>query len=315
MDEIIAIQTAREARSHEGGGHRLERAARTGQLVRLRRGVYAARDDLAALDGRSLHLARVASARAAAAGEPTFSHESAAAIHGIPLIGDWPEQVRTTVPPSGQPSTGPVRRTQRVLDETDIAAQPDGLRVTSLCRTAIDLAASRSLLSGIVAVSHVRALGIPLESLRAGLDRAGAMAGIRRARLAVARSVAAAESVLEVLVVVRCQDLGFEVPELQRWVTGVDGRNYRVDFAWRDGRVLCEADGRGKYVDPALLAGRSGDEVLWIEKRREDALRPVCDAFIRASWDDAWAGDGLARRLTAAGVPRSSDKRLGALTF
>ncbi len=141
------------------------------------------------------------------------------------------------------------------------------------------------------------------------------MAGVRRARIAVERSVELAESVLEVLVFVRCEDLGFAVPELQRPVVGVDGGSYRVDYAWRDGRILGEADGRSKYFGADRPSGRAAEEVLWAEKRREDALRAVCDRFIRVSWDDAWAGHPLARRLVAVGVPRVATRGPAMLTF
>src|SRR5690606_31011906 len=102
--------------------------------------------------------------------------------------------------------------------------------------------------------------------------RAGRFPGVRRARTALTRSVAGSGSVLETLAVVRCQDYGFEPPEQQRPVVGVDGVEYRVDLAWRDGRILAEGDARDKDSAPEGLRGRSPSETLWAERRREDAL-------------------------------------------
>jgi len=313
-DEAIPIATARSARETGLGADALARAARRGELARLRRGAYAAADRLTAADAAARHRLLIRAARLAADEEPVFSHESAAALHGIPILGEWPRTVHTTVVPGHGGSSGAVMRTQRRLAPEDVVVTASGALATSPVRTAIDLAASRSLLGGIVAISHVRATGVPPSAFADALGRAGAMNGIGRARLALARSVAGAESVLEVLVVVRCQDYGFAVPELQREVRGTDGRNYRVDFAWLDGRVFGEADGRRKYQDPELLAGRSAEEVVWAEKRREDAIRFACERFLRLGWEDAWRGVGLARLLDAAGVPRVG-RRLAALTF
>ena len=103
---------------------------------------------------------------------------------------------------------------------------------------------------------------------------------------------------------VRCDDLGFEAPQQQVVVEARDGRCYRCDFAWRGGEVIGEADGRIKYVDPALRAGRSADAVVFEEKRREDAIREVRRAVLRFTWDDAWTGHRLEQALLAAGVPR-----------
>ena len=56
--------------------------------------------------------------------------------------------------------------------------------------------------------------------------------------------------------------LGFPEPELQaRFVLG-NGREAFTDFFWRDHRHIGEFDGAGKYRDPALLQGRSPEEVL-----------------------------------------------------
>jgi len=313
-DEDSPITTVSGARAAGSHSSELARAVRRGQLVRLRRGAYADANSIAKLDGPANQQLLVRAARIAARHEPVFSHESAAALLGIPILGKWPDRVHTTVDLSGGSSSAAVMRTQRSLSPDDVITLPDGSQTTSLARTAVDLAAISSLLSGIVAMSHVRAAGVALAELEHTAERIGPITGIGRVRRAMARSTDGSESVLETLVVTRCQDYGFEPPEQQRRVIGVDGLEYRVDFAWLDGRVLGEADGRAKYRDTAYLNGRMPEQVLWDEKRREDALRPQCDRFFRAIWSDAWSGASLARRLEAVGVPRTG-RRLGALTF
>ncbi|MBO9578004.1 MAG: hypothetical protein J7480_04460 [Microbacteriaceae bacterium] len=223
-------------------------------------------------------------------------------LHGIPILGQWPGTVRTTVPRGGGWSSGVVERTHRRLAPEDIVELDHGVRATSVERTLVDLGATRSALSAIVAISHARRGGTSLESIEAALVRAGRMVGVGKARIAVQGSVAGSDSPLETLVVVRCRDLGFAAPEQQRAVRGVDGGMYWVDFAWRDGAILGEADGKLKY---RAVEGRpTPAEVLWSEKRREDAIRQRCGAFLRVGWDDAWHGAGLELRLLEAGVPR-----------
>jgi len=63
-----------------------------------------------------------------------------------------------------------------------------------------------------------------------------------------------------------------------------------------------------------MLAGRDAEQVVWQEKRREDAIRGVRGAFGRVGWKDAWEGRGLEQQLIALGVPRPR-RRAASLTF
>lgn len=284
-----------------------------GRLTRIRQGYYLEPETVRALDERSLHRARVHATARAARHRPVFSHESAAVLHGIPWLGHPPGRavVTTTAPRSSNRS---VLRHQAALDPADIVMTADGLRATSPGRTAIDLAARQSMLSGIIAVSHVRWTGVDMADLVACMERMGPFQGVSQARTALDRSTSGSESPLESLVVARCQDLGFAVPDQQTRIVGVDGRRYRVDFSWHGGRVLGEADGYAKYLASAESDARSPEERLRAEKAREDALRPACERFVRVTWAEAWNGIALARRLTAAGVPRIRPAR-ARLTF
>jgi len=308
VDDLVdELAFSCDLRDLVGTARPLERAVRDGELVRVRRGAYATTDGWAGATAVSRQLANVAATRAAARSEPVFSHESAAALHGIPLIGEWPVRARITVPIGGGKSNASVERSQRTLAHAEIVEFEDGTRATSLLRTAVDLASTRTILNGIVAFSHLRtAAGVDAEDIAAAIRHVGPSPGIARARRALTRSTTGSESVLESLVVARCQDFGFAPPEQQIPVVGADGREYRVDFGWRRGRVLLEADGRAKYTDEQGLPDR---EALWAEKRREDAIRPTCDHFVRVAWEDAWSGARLEQRLRAAGVPQTRPRR------
>jgi hypothetical protein len=82
------------------------------------------------------------------------------------------------------------------------------------------------------------------------------------------------------------------LPELQAWIRGADGRHYRVDFLWRDRRVIGEADGWVKYTDLSDLRD---------EKRREDALRAAGFVMVRWTSDELWrTPDTVMARLRSA---------------
>jgi len=303
--ELDHLVLARDVAAHGESRWQLDRRVARGELVRVRRGAYVAHDVWQGLAPAARHRMLVHATRWAARDEPVFSHESAAAIHGIPFVGDWPSRAHVTAPIGTASSNAAVIRTRRSLDARAIVADKSGMRTTDPITTALDLASSRSLLSGIVAISHVRqARTLSRAVLEAALDALGLQSGRRRAGIAIARSSDASESPLETLVLARCQDLGFESPVQQFPIVGSDGRTYRVDFAWDDGRIVAESDGQGKYRDPELLAGRSSEEVLWAEKRRENAIRAGCEPLVRLTWRDAWTGEALVAALTHARVPR-----------
>lgn len=295
-----------------GSTRELDRRVRSGDIVRVRHGAFAATAPWDAADGRARMLAAVAATRAAAtACDPVFAFESAAAVLGIPIIGATPRKAHTVVGRNGSHTNASVIRTRR--DESRIV-RVGGVLTTSLIVTAIDLAATRSLLSGIVAMSHIRHHhGISVEEIALELRSRRPFQGVRRADLALRRSAGSSHTPAETLAVVRAEDLGFERPRQQLAMVGVDGRDYDVDLWWRGGRILFEIDGRSKYEIAAQERGQTVTDRMWAEKRREDALRPLCDRFGRATWDDLWNGVVYERALLAAGVPRPNRRR--PLTF
>jgi hypothetical protein len=86
----LDIIVARELRARGEQTRSLEHGARTGLFVRIRPGVYAIATEWQAADPRDRHRAAMDALVATSARVPVFSHESAALIHGIPVIGTWP---------------------------------------------------------------------------------------------------------------------------------------------------------------------------------------------------------------------------------
>nr|BFF15511.1 hypothetical protein GCM10025699_68140 [Microbacterium flavescens] len=77
-----------------------------------------------------------------------------------------------------------------------------------------------------------------------------------------------------------------------------------VDFWWPEFGVVGEFDGEVKYRTADMLRGRTPEQVVIDEKRREDALRsmPGVRAVVRWNWADAMRAEPLLAALRRAGV-------------
>ena len=112
-----------------------------------------------------------------------------------------------------------------------------------------------------------------------------------------ARSESPGESLSRALIA----EMGFPAPSLQRTIS-TDAGSFRLDFCWEDQRIVGEFDGRMKYFDDELLAGRDPREVLYREKQREDALRRAGWLVVRWAWGQLRRPHELANRLRRAGL-------------
>lgn len=98
-------------------------------------------------------------------------------------------------------------------------------------------------------------------------------------------------------------ELGFAAPSLQVPVAAPRGRTYWIDFGLDDVEAWGEFDGRSKYRDVAAVGGRTAQEVVEDEKRREDWIRGVTNrTLVRWGWGDIANAAALGRRLSAFGV-------------
>jgi hypothetical protein len=112
----------------------------------------------------------------------------------------------------------------------------------------------------------------------------GASRAVRAASLADGR----AESPLETRGRLRIIGAGFPRPQLQVEIRAA-GRLVGVADAWfEEAAVAVEFDGRVKYMNP--WRGRTPEQVLWEEKRREDELRALDIRIVRVADADLGAG-------------------------
>lgn len=286
-------ELARDARVAYGSSGRLERAEKAGRLERVRPGVYVS-SEWNSTTHRERHLLKMRAATRVLTTRLVFSHESAAAVHGIPVLGAWPDRICVSYDgPAGRAPRVGVRWTRAAWGDGDVE-DVAGFVVTSARRTALDLARTGSPAQAVAALDWVLARGERRADLCDWLREHRPIRGAHQLERALGIARGLSESPLESLSLARFAQLGFAQPSQQREVS-VDGRTYRLDFFWEGAGIAGEADGILTYLEP-------GD--LWREKRREDAIRRQVSAFIRWSWADAWHGEPLARILAAAQVPR-----------
>ena len=208
--------------------------------------------------------------------DSVVSHASTALLHGLPfpLPQDGPTAVWVTAPRHGRIVAGTHRRLGLVPEED--RTEVEGGLCSGIARTALDLARRRRLPPSLV-VLDAAAARVGRDALWRAADRMTWKRDLRALHTALAVTDPSSESPLEsssrgVMVLA-----GIGAHELQAWVHGSDGLPDRVDFLWRDKRVIGEADGWVKYRDI--------DDVR-AEKRREDALRQAGFIVVRWTWDE-----------------------------
>lgn len=222
---------------------------------------------------------RMASVLAVAGPGDVGSHHSAAAIHGLDVLGQQPSDLAVTRPPGGsQKARAGVRVHVAALPGGHVNVR-GGVRVTSVARTVVDLARTSPFRDGVVvADSALRNGQTSKDELLAVVADCAQWPGIRRARMVVDFCDGQSESVLESISRVAFRDHGLPAPELQVWVggeeTGVVGR---ADFLWRRYQTIGEADGAVKYADTSRAIS---------QLRRDAALRRAGFQVVHFTWDE-----------------------------
>lgn len=298
---------SRDVTRAAGADLRLRRLAELGRLERVARGAFVDATEWQGLDDAARYRLKVSAVAQRSSG--VVSHESAAALHGLPLLGRWPDDVHVTIDAArgGRSSPG-VRRHATGIDDQDVTLI-DGIPVTTAARTALDVAATASFAQGVVMMDRV--LHVPKRRRVAPLARhedvieawerhvpfRGSVRALSVLRFSRTGAASPGESISRVTMAL----IGVAEPELQRTFI-VDGAEYDPDFFWEEENAIGESDGRGKYFDPIMRGSLEPQQVVWAEKQREDALRREVRAFARWDWLVGSDVRRLAHRLAAAGV-------------
>lgn len=303
MERIVLT---RELRERGFDPAEITRMLRCGELRTLRRGAY--RVGSAALeesDVRTAHRALIEATWSQCSGRAVVSHMSAAVLHGLPT---WDRELERVHLIRDREGGG---RTRRHVVVRGLPIRPgevvevDGLPVTSVPRTVLDLACQLPLVQSVpIGDAAVRRAGTTfpyddlLPVLQDQLRAASCRTGVPRARQAIGLLDPRSESVGESYSRVRFVQAGLPTPELQYEVWSAAGVLLgRCDFAWPELRTIGEFDGLVKYSGQF---GQRTETVLVAEKKREDRIRDAGWEMVRWTWDELPEPSALIRKINAA---------------
>ena len=275
----------------------LDKQLTDGLLTRLRRGFYSHSE---ALNSREGHLRRIRATAGQVDETSVFSHISAAVLHGIPVPLDALDTVTMT-----RRSPGHGDRTLRLLvrrtaiNDEEITAI-DNLRVTTLLRTATDLARTSGFGWALAATDATMARKVTREDLLNQLALHPRLHGTRQARRVIRLADGRAESPAESFSRLNIMRAGLPEPQLQIEIIDENGEVIaRPDFLWPEFGVAGEVDGMIKYRD-LLKPGQAPSGVILAEKHRDVKLEQCGYRVIHWGWAEATSSNALARLLGPA---------------
>lgn len=264
-----------------------------GTWVVVRRGVYTTRALWEAADPYDGQMAlRDAAVHLTTPVMHVFSHDSAARAWGLAIFRPREQYVHLTRPVfTGSRSEHGVKHHLARIQPGEIETV-NGLPVTSLVRTALDLARAHGPMTGVTACDSAARLGVSAQDFADALKLMVSWPGVQTARACAAFADPGAQTVGESLTAQLLSEAGLG-PRHTQFPVRVGLGTAWVDI--RVGRHLIEFDGREKYLDGY---GNPSDTV-WEEKVRES--RMVDEEFVvsRVIWPDL-----LGRRARAAAIER-----------
>ncbi|MGW9112496.1 hypothetical protein [Microbacterium sp. NPDC055683] len=291
----------------------LDAALARGSLLRVRPGRYANAREWQATHVEERQRQLFAAAQEDAEVEPIAANITAAAAHALPLFRVRDERIHTVnVDGRAASSTSRCFRHDDACDPADIV-RLDGRLTTSLSRTVfdvirtqpaetaitvIDAALRQVAVDGSGRVRDIEAAERLRDDIRRHVDAGVGARGIVQARRMVDLAHPGADGPGESVSRLYLADLGFAPIEVQVRVAGPDGGEYSVDLGFAG--VLAEFDGEHKYREPSFLRGRTAEQAVIDEKRREDWIRATTrQPFLRWGMADIATRGALADRLRA----------------
>lgn len=280
-------------------------AVRAGRLVRLQHGVYAAGPP----DVRTAVRAALAKAGAGAAA----SHRTAGRLRQFWLPGKTSSLIELTRPGAIERTHRGVRLHGSRLPE-EFVEDLDGIPVTTIARTAVDIARGLTLPDAMLVVDsaarlliaqassedlrvlrdlsrRAQLLPLALEPLQHAFASVWTWPGTVAVRGAIELMDPASESPYESRSRGWMYEAKLPMPLTAYRVQGASGAWYWSEFAWVDQRVLGEVDGVEKY-------GRTGEEVaqsVRAERARQADLQDAGWTFAR--WTTSERRDVVLRRI------------------
>jgi hypothetical protein len=297
-----------DARGRRIDSDALARGVSRGVFLRLVPGVFVetARWQTASSGTRfTMRLAAVASTMSPTA---VFSHATAAAAMGLPLLGAYPARLDITVADERN-----ARSSKNLAVHVAPLADGDllnlrGFLVTNPARTIADLARALPFTAAVAtADAALRAKRKPaplltLDQLAAEAASSPARRGSAKLQRVIEFATPLSDSVRESQSRCLIHLAGFPAPVLQQEWHDARGLIGYTDFWWPDHDLIGEYDGLVKYLKERFRRGRTEAEVVIDEKKREDRLRALGPRVTRWLTQDLTPAR-LTAQLVGAGLP------------
>ena len=278
----------------------VRRLVRSGEWVRLRRGVYTTAELWTSLDdrGRRRLLARAVIATMKRGW--VLSHGSSADEHDLATLVPKEPYVHVTRPgfTNAWTENGVKHHLARFAHRQVV--ELNGVRTLDRARTAVDIAREDGLEAGVVACDSAMNQGSSRTELEVAYAPMESWPFVTVVRRAVELADGGAENPHESLGRLLVIEAGIGDPDTQFPVRTPEG------IKWCDIRVgnhVIETDGRVKYrsVEEGGVALRPADEVAFEERKRERLVRDQGLGVTRLYWEDYWGARRAAaiRRLQA----------------
>lgn len=265
---------------------------RSGEWVAVRRGVYTTRARWESLDpyvGRPR--LEVWAATLTTRTPHLVSHDSAAYLHGLPILGASPRLVHVTrIGVLGGRTRHGIKHHKAPV-RTEQIGFIDDHPVLDVPRTVADIGREHGLRHAIVAANSALRRGESRRALQAAVEDMTSWPYVTVPRQAAAWADGRCETPGEDLTMLMLKQLGVGLVQAQFGLQE-RGRVAWVDF--RVGRHLVEFDGHLKYQRErdGGYADRSPEQVMWEEKQRQDWLCGFKLGMSRVVWsevqEDTW---------------------------
>ncbi|MBB4135990.1 hypothetical protein [Gordonia humi] len=278
----------------------IKRRLRDCTLAQIEAGAYVLGDRLPKYDVQDAKY-RLRALAAADTQSLPLSYDSAAAVHGLELLFPDHAVVHVSKPTSSGGRTMASRHIHTGLPD-DSVVEVDGVLVSDLVCTAVDVAAGKPFPKALAALDSALRLGASREALQNEIDKRR-RAGVAVVRIALRHADPLSANPGESWSRAQMIEAKLPSPVLQRRFDFVDGTIAYTDYCWGDS-LAAEFDGLRKYWRD-LKPGQNVEDAVVAEKIREDRLRDHVGDVARWIYDDLRSGamiPMLRRRMCRAGI-------------